>query len=874
MADIELKLIANNQQYIAGIKEAQLAEQSMNDSFKAGEKDKQALINSTVSAMSNEEKALQIISTGVTKTSGSLKAQLAQIRTALSQMEQQGLTGTKAFMQLSIRAGELADQAGDTAQQIKILSSDTKNLDAAMSVGTGLAGGFALAQGSMALFGNESENMQKQLVKLQGGLNVLNGMQQVANVLNKDSAARVVINAKAQELYARVVGNSTGAMKVFRVAMAAMGIGLLIAAIGLLVANWDKLSKSIGNAITGQGEMNKKIEEQKKLIDNLTISTKLMNDQRDREAALLEAQGDNEEKVAKLKEENALKNAELKRQEIQLTEDEIEKQKILLKTIASNTASNSWLGNVKNFVAILSGNGPKSAIEKIDELNKKLITQGEEYKDLTNQAKVLSVTEEKRVKDIKKKDVEKALEEQKQKLKEFTDLLKQLADKETAAKLSLLSGKAKIDTEEKLQLEEVDMLKKHLQKLGTLNKTQLGQIETLKTSISRNAQKERDKIDQGWLDDMKARRDNITDLERQIQEDQLELIGAGEVEKLKLKQSFLKQDLEVLKLRGGMEAELTQKNIQQQIDIIQKEIDKQDKGSFSIWKLIGIDPNSDQGKAAIDSLKESTSIILDQVGQIMDAEVQQAEQHTQLIEQRLSEAESQLDKEKDLQEKGLANNVDAKQKEVAQLKIEREKALEEEKKAKEEQMLLDTAMQASSLITATANIIKGFSKIPLIGQILSVAAIALMFSTFAAAKIKASQAISAKAEYGAYGDDTGIVVGKRHAQGGEKFTDHIEVEQGEAWGVFNRQATQKFGKLIPYIVDSMNNLQFPNLSIKGNHTTVNVDTKKMQSKLESIDFGIKVLNENMVNSEDMFYSGKTKVIKIAKNHTRIIHAAN
>jgi hypothetical protein len=343
---------------------------------------------------------------------------------------------------------------------------------------------------------------------------------------------------------------------------------------------------------------------------------------------------------------------------------------------------------------------------------------------------------------------------------------------------------------------------------------------------------------------------------------------------LKLKKKFLEQDLALLDLQGGIEAELTRKNIKQQIGIIQNEIDKADDKSFSIWKLIGIDPNSDQGKAAIDSLKESTSIILDQIGQVMDAELAKAEQHTQLIQQQLDEAESQLDKEKELQEKGLANNVDAKQKEIAQLKIEKDKALEEEKKAQKEQFLLDTATQASSLITATANIIKGFSTIPLIGQILSVAAIALMFSTFAAAKIKANESINAKAEYGAYGDDHGVVTGKRHSQGGEKFLDHIEVEQGEAWGVFSRSATQKYGKLIPQLVDSMNSLQFNGINVRGNNTIVNVDTKKMQSELESINTGIRILNDNMANNGDVSYSGRTKVMKLSKNHIRIVHAKN
>lgn len=374
----------------------------------------------------------------------------------------------------------------------------------------------------------------------------------------------------------------------------------------------------------------------------------------------------------------------------------------------------------------------------------------------------------------------------------------------------------------------------------------------------------------------KDKRDKLNDLQRKIDEDQLELIGASETEKLKLKQKFLIEDLMLLQTKGDAESKLIAENIQQQIDIIQNEIDKaSSEKSFNIWRLLGIDPDSDQGKKAIDALKESTSIILSNIKSIMDAEVQQAEQHTQMIEDRLSEAEDALDKELELQKDGYANNVDAKRAEIAQLKLEKEKALEDEKKIKNAQLLLESAEQVSSLITATANIWESSSGLgPILGPILAIAATALMWGSFAAAKIKAAQlASSEKLEQGGYGDDTGIIKGKRHSQGGERFLDHVEVEQGEAWGVFNRSAVNKYGSFIPQLVESMNSLQFsPNF--KSPNTIVKLDTKKMQSELESINTGIRILNENMSNQSDVFYAGRSRVVKLAKNHIRIIHDKN
>jgi hypothetical protein len=71
------------------------------------------------------------------------------------------------------------------------------------------------------------------------------GVQQVANLLNKDSILITQGQAAAQALYATAVGASTGAMKAFRIALLATGIGAAIAAVGLLIAKWDELTAAV-----------------------------------------------------------------------------------------------------------------------------------------------------------------------------------------------------------------------------------------------------------------------------------------------------------------------------------------------------------------------------------------------------------------------------------------------------------------------------------------------------------------------------------------------------------------------------------------------------------------------------------------------------
>ena len=67
------------------------------------------------------------------------------VKEELARMEQAGDGSSKAFINLSVRAGQLQDQMGDTRQRIQILSSDTRGLDTAMGLGRGLAGGFSAA---------------------------------------------------------------------------------------------------------------------------------------------------------------------------------------------------------------------------------------------------------------------------------------------------------------------------------------------------------------------------------------------------------------------------------------------------------------------------------------------------------------------------------------------------------------------------------------------------------------------------------------------------------------------------------------------------------------------------------------------------------
>ena len=214
-----------------------------------------------------EEVAIDLnIKTGeAEKNTQSLKGKLKQLKLELESLEE----GSDAFNKIALEAAEAEDKLGDLSAKIKTLSSDTRKLDTVVGVAQGIAGGFAAAQGAAALFGAESEDLNKALIKIQASLALLNGVEAIANTLKKEGAVATSAASAANAIYAFFVNASTGAVNKFRVALAATGIGLVIIAIGLLITYWDDLTKAIGFGSEAVKDNTAEIEKNKKAAKEL-----------------------------------------------------------------------------------------------------------------------------------------------------------------------------------------------------------------------------------------------------------------------------------------------------------------------------------------------------------------------------------------------------------------------------------------------------------------------------------------------------------------------------------------------------------------------------------------------------------------------------
>ena len=216
--------------------------------------------------LDNQAKAIDNLG----KSGKSLTGQLRDLKQELTKLEAAGQEGSAAFNKLLISASKLEDQIGDTRAKVKILASDTFKFDAAVGATQALASGFEVAQGAAALFGGESENLQKSLLKVQAAIAVANGVQQIASLITEQSAIKTAVLTAAQATYATVVGTSTGALKVFRLALAATGVGALVIGLVALYENFDKVKQFAYNAIPGLESfakgVGKVVDSAKKLI--------------------------------------------------------------------------------------------------------------------------------------------------------------------------------------------------------------------------------------------------------------------------------------------------------------------------------------------------------------------------------------------------------------------------------------------------------------------------------------------------------------------------------------------------------------------------------------------------------------------------------
>ena len=203
------------------------------------------------------------------KSFTSLRKELKDLTIQLQNLD----PASKEFEKVAQRAGQIKEQMRGVADAINDADPEVFG-GKFMRTAEGVVGGMSAITGAQALFGNSSEELEKQMLKVQGaialtqGISAMKELRNDATDLAKDLKTKLVTafqslnatqisNAKdlgtmttLQKAYNVVVGSSTGVLKNLRIALAATGIGALILAVGYLIANFDKLKGSMSQSLT------------------------------------------------------------------------------------------------------------------------------------------------------------------------------------------------------------------------------------------------------------------------------------------------------------------------------------------------------------------------------------------------------------------------------------------------------------------------------------------------------------------------------------------------------------------------------------------------------------------------------------------------
>jgi len=209
---------------------------------------------------------VQVDSGQAEKSVGSIRQQLREANRALVDAQQnfgeysaEAVTAAKRVAELRDRVQDASETAAlfDPGQRFKAFSGSLQ----------AVAGGFAAVQGALGLVGVESEDLQKQLLKVQSALALSEGLSRISDsakdfrrlglviqqttVFQRGLAAANLATAAAQKaLGVATVTTSTG-FKVLRGAIIATGIGALAIAVIAVVQNFDKLKAALLNAVPG-----------------------------------------------------------------------------------------------------------------------------------------------------------------------------------------------------------------------------------------------------------------------------------------------------------------------------------------------------------------------------------------------------------------------------------------------------------------------------------------------------------------------------------------------------------------------------------------------------------------------------------------------
>lgn len=341
--------------------------------------------------------------------------------------------------------------------------------------------------------------------------------------------------------------------------------------------------------------------------------------------------------------------------------------------------------------------------------------------------------------------------------------------------------------------------------------------------------------------------------------------------KLQQEKDRLKKLLELNKAGGVKMTDAEVQTIKNTIAKIDQEIQKskgEERGK-DIYGLFGLNLNDDQKEA----ISTSVSFAMEQLQTFLDAKLAAADAAVSAADKEVDASQRRLDAELEARANGYASNVVAAQKDLDLARKTQEKALKDQQKAQKAQEEIQAIQQIGNLVTASALI---WSQL---GFPFAIPAIAIMWGSFAASKIKAAQLSKSATGKGSetYGDGTvELLDGGSHQSGNDVDLGtkpdgtRRRAEGGEFFAVINKRSSRRYRKIIPDVINSLNNGVFANKYLNsysdGNGLTLNIT--EQGTDLRNLSDDVREIKEQ--NKRRIYVDGDGNTIESYKNLKRKI----
>jgi len=213
----------------------------------------------------------------------SFKAELKEATQALVYVKEKFGENSQEALKLAKHIAELKDKIQDAKETADLFDPGAR-FQAFGNVLRTVAGGFSAITGTMALFGAESEGVQKTMMKLQAAMAITEGVNTIADSAKDFQRLAAIIQQTT--VYQKALGMSTAltsnifkafgiqvaatstAFKALRGAIIATGIGALVIGVTLLISKISSWISSTNESEAAQLRLNAALEAQQYLLNS------------------------------------------------------------------------------------------------------------------------------------------------------------------------------------------------------------------------------------------------------------------------------------------------------------------------------------------------------------------------------------------------------------------------------------------------------------------------------------------------------------------------------------------------------------------------------------------------------------------------------